>query len=84
MAFSQDGLNPGGDPATGENALFTYATSDNVATVEGGGYFNDAADRLPDNGFILADMGDEDALYAFSVSSGTVSLDSNVTLTSSL
>lgn len=85
MAFSQDGLNPGADPSVGDKApLFSYETSDNVSTVEGGGYFDAASDQLPSSGFILADMGDENALYRFSVSSGSVSLDANVSLTSTL
>jgi hypothetical protein len=55
MAYAQAGLNPiGGQSRRGTGiAIWTYITTDTNATVDGAGYFNDAAGLLSVNDIIF-------------------------------
>ena len=48
MAFSRDGFNPIGGQSKAGSApqMFSYTTTDTIATVNTEGYFNDAAKEL--------------------------------------
>lgn len=46
MAYARAGLQRVGPQNTGAPTLFTYATTDALTTVDGSGYFDDAADIL--------------------------------------
>ena len=51
MAFSQGGMQTGA--LTKHSHIFSYASSDNAATVEGANYFDSMASTLPSVGFIF-------------------------------
>ena len=53
MAFSRSTLQRVGPQNSGAPTLFMYATSDALTTVDGAGYFNDAADILQVGDWIL-------------------------------
>ncbi len=61
--------------------ISTYRTADNIAVVEGTGYFNDISDALQDGDVIYASMGDGNKFYAVTLSAGVVTLAEKVVFT---
>jgi hypothetical protein len=53
MSYSRAGLQRLGPQNSGAPAVFSYATTDALTTVDGSGYFNDAADILQVGDWIL-------------------------------
>ena len=53
MAYARAGLQRVGPQNSGAPTIFTYGTTDALTTVDGNGYFNDAADVLQVGDWIL-------------------------------
>ena len=53
MGYARSGLQRIGPQNSGAPTLWTYATTDALTTVDGSGYFNDAADVLQVGDWIL-------------------------------
>lgn len=53
MSYSRAGLQRVGPQNSTAPTIFTYATTDALTTVDGSGYFNDAADILQVGDFIF-------------------------------
>lgn len=53
MSYARAGLQRVGPQNSGAPTIFTYATTDALTTVDGAGYFNDAADILQVGDWIL-------------------------------
>jgi len=53
MSYARAGLQRVGPQNSGAPTIFTYGTTDALTTVDGAGYFNDAADVLQVGDWIL-------------------------------
>jgi hypothetical protein len=79
MAYSATGLNPGAANSKGGPDISSYTSTDAIATVEGAGYFNNAATVIANNAshgllVIFDTTNNLTHLRAFTVSSGVVTL----------
>lgn len=80
MAYIATGLNPGAGNSAGGPFMSSYTTVDAAATVEGAGYFNDAADILDNNAsqgvlVVLDTNAPTTIMYGYRVAAGVVTVD---------
>ena len=87
MAFSRDGWNPiGGQSKKGTAPqIFTFITTDTVATLNSSGYFNDVSTEVAVGDMIFANTSTGSTLvatllYVLSNASGVVDVNNGTTL----
>lgn len=75
MAYSKQNLDPTGSGSKGTGAFGIYSsTTDNQATIKGGGYFNSAANELTNVKALLIIATNATFLAEVSVANGVVTL----------
>lgn len=81
MTFTNSNFDAAGTGMGVAPKISTYRTADNIAVVEGAGYFNDVADAFQDGDVIYANMGDGNKFYAVTISASVVTLAEKIVFT---
>jgi hypothetical protein len=81
MAFINKNFDAAGTGMGAAPKISTYRTADNIAVVEGAGYFNEVSDAFQAGDVIYANMGDGNKFYAVTISSSVVTLAEKVVFT---
>ena len=81
MAFTNADFDAAGTGMGKAPKQGSYRTADNIAVVEGAGYFNAVVDALQDGDVLYCAMGDGNKFYVISISASVVTLAEKVVFT---